>query len=340
MPTACDVSGNSILIIDDEEVFSKQLSTLLHSLGLEVTRVENAQQALDKIANTKFDLILCDIVMPELDGIAFLKAFREQDRATPVVMISGHNDMRKVDSALKLGASDYLMKPIRDVQDFKSNILSYFSVPELDQVGRSGLLQDNLAEHLGHYRANDMAASRLLTDLLPETPQMIANFHVYYRRRGVHIVPEFLSIKDGRFCLFAFDLSGLAQDASVAGVIVKSLINEAYRRYNQGRDKVITCPDKFCASVNRQLWRAHIKAPIPFFHLVSDEVGTQFEFCNAGFVELSGTLAAHSKAVAMPLGTSELSKYQLQKLNLKEPIADFGLGNLHGERLYFKLGCL
>jgi len=340
MPNFCKMSGRSVLVIDDEPVFCQQISAVLQKLGCLVSIVADGKKALDFLAAKKVDLILCDIFMPVLDGIGFLKEFRAKDSGTPVVMISGHNDMQQVDQALKLGASDYLVKPVRNISEFESSLASYFIAPELDKVGRGGLLQDGLADHLGHYRANDMAASRLLTDLLPETPQILSGFHIYYRRRGVHIVPEFLPINNGRFCLFAFDLSGLGQDASVAGVIVKSLINEGYRRYNQGRDKVITTPDKFCASINRQLWRAQIKAPIPFFHLVTDDVGLEFSYCNAGFVEFTGLLNAGSEVAAMPLGTSELSRYQLQYIKLSEPVADFGLGNLHGERLYFKIGSI
>ena len=334
MSYANAASGQVVLLIDDDPIFTAQMSAVLDKFEFKVITASNGKAALPLLENHQVDLILCDLLMPVLDGIGFLKQFRKHNKTTPVVMISASDDIYQVDQALKLGAIDYLIKPIRHIQDFMTTLKSFFPAFESEQERQIGGMQSDLMEHLGYFRANDLAASRLLSDFLPETPQTIANYHIHYRRCGAHIVPEILLLNEAQCCLFVFDLSALGKDAAVAGVIVKSLINEAYRRYTQGQDEVISLPDKFCASLNRQLWRAKLNAPIPFFQLVISK--KERVYANAGFTEVSGCLK-NEVATGMALGVSESTSYSKKQLKCSESLLAFSLENLAGEQLHLKI---
>ena len=101
-----------ILIIDDERSIR---ATLKEILEFEKYLVETAQDGIEgyKMAEeTNFDLIFCDIKMPKIDGIETLKKIVENNILTPVVMISGHGDIETAVHTLKIGAFDYIEKPL------------------------------------------------------------------------------------------------------------------------------------------------------------------------------------------------------------------------------------
>ena len=103
-----------LLIIDDERGIRNTLKEILADEGHEVDVAENGKLGLEMAQAKSFDLIFSDIKMPEMDGIEFLTALKSGDEPldTPIVMISGHGDVETAVQALKLGAYDFLLKPL------------------------------------------------------------------------------------------------------------------------------------------------------------------------------------------------------------------------------------
>ena len=102
------------LIIDDERGIRNTLREILADEGYEVDVAENGRQGLEMAQAKAYDLIFTDIKMPEMDGIELLTALKSGEEAieTPVVMISGHGDVETAVQALKIGAYDFLLKPL------------------------------------------------------------------------------------------------------------------------------------------------------------------------------------------------------------------------------------
>ena len=103
-----------IIIIDDERGIRNTLREILADEGHEVEVAENGKQGLEMAQAKAYDLIFSDIKMPEMDGLELLKALKEGEETaeTPVVMISGHGDVETAVQALKMGAYDFLLKPL------------------------------------------------------------------------------------------------------------------------------------------------------------------------------------------------------------------------------------
>lgn len=103
---------SKILVIDDQESIRRTLKDILEYESFEVSLANDGQQGLDLIQKQKFDVILCDIKMPKIDGIEFLETIQKTDDTTPVIMISGHGDIDTAVESIKKGAYDYIGKPI------------------------------------------------------------------------------------------------------------------------------------------------------------------------------------------------------------------------------------
>lgn len=101
----------SILLVDDEENLHEALRLNLEMEGYEVTSAYDGNEALQKIANEYFDLIIMDIMMPEVDGISVTETVRVNNNDVPILMLSARNSSADRVLGLKKGADDYLTKP-------------------------------------------------------------------------------------------------------------------------------------------------------------------------------------------------------------------------------------
>lgn len=104
---------SKILIIEDEETIRRVLVSILseENESYQVDIAEDGVVGLEKIKNNEYDLILCDIKMPRMDGVELLEAVKKIDSEIPIVMISGHGDMETAINTMRLGAFDYISKP-------------------------------------------------------------------------------------------------------------------------------------------------------------------------------------------------------------------------------------
>lgn len=146
---------SNILIIDDEKAIRKTLSEILSYEGYKIEEAGDGEEGLRRFRDKTFDVVLCDIKMPKLDGIEFLDKVREMNPDVPVIMISGHGTIETAVEAVKKGAYDYIAKPpdlnrllitIRNAMD-KTNLVAETKVLKRkvskveDMIGQSEPIQ-------------------------------------------------------------------------------------------------------------------------------------------------------------------------------------------------------
>ena len=100
-----------ILIIDDEKAIRKTLSEILSFEGYKLDEAADGEEGLKKFKDKTFDVVLCDIKMPKIDGIEFLQKAGEVNPDIPIIMISGHGNIETAVEAVKKGAYDFISKP-------------------------------------------------------------------------------------------------------------------------------------------------------------------------------------------------------------------------------------
>jgi two-component system nitrogen regulation response regulator NtrX len=143
---------SNILIIDDEKAIRKTLSEILSYEGYKIEEASDGEEGLKRFREKNYDVVLCDIKMPKLDGIEFLDKARESNPDIPVIMISGHGTIETAVEAVKKGAYDYISKPpdlnrllitIRNAMD-KTNLVAETKVLKRkvskveEMIGESG----------------------------------------------------------------------------------------------------------------------------------------------------------------------------------------------------------
>ena len=106
------MADEKVLLVDDEVDFVEALSERLEARGLRVTVAVSGTEALERAREQRFDAVVMDLAMPGLDGIEALKVLREEHPEVQVVLLTGQGSVKKGVEAMKVGAMDFLEKPV------------------------------------------------------------------------------------------------------------------------------------------------------------------------------------------------------------------------------------
>lgn len=101
-----------ILVVEDDSRLNKAVCNFLNNSGYETIGVLSALEAYDAMYHTKFNLIISDIMMPEVDGFEFAKSIRENDQTTPILFMTAKDDLPSKSKGYMAGIDDYMVKPI------------------------------------------------------------------------------------------------------------------------------------------------------------------------------------------------------------------------------------
>lgn len=105
------MSTGKILVVDDEDIVRTSCSRTLSPEGYEVRLAKNGAEGLQMASEERFDLVLTDLKMPDMDGIEVLRIIKEQWPETAVIIVTGYQTVDTAVKAIKLGAYDYIEKP-------------------------------------------------------------------------------------------------------------------------------------------------------------------------------------------------------------------------------------
>lgn len=164
------MNGARLLLVDDEEGIRTVLSLVLADMGHDVRTAANGNEALALLHDRPADVVLTDVRMPGMDGLALLAAVREAWPDTGVIMLTGHGDMELAVKSLRLGATDFLTKPVGDEA----------LAVALDRAFERRRLRMALRAHTEHLEALVEARTRELVEVerlagMGETAAMLAH---------------------------------------------------------------------------------------------------------------------------------------------------------------------
>lgn len=112
-PKSAEETSKRLLIIDDEENMRHMLTVLLRRIGYVADTAVDGREGLEMLDRQDYDFILCDVKMPRMDGMAFLRAAEDRLEGTTVIMMSAYGNIDTAIEAMKLGAYDYIAKPFK-----------------------------------------------------------------------------------------------------------------------------------------------------------------------------------------------------------------------------------
>ncbi len=231
-------SKPQLMVIDDDHVVRQGIVAYLEDSGFEVGEYSDGDQALENLANNLVDLVITDFKMPGKDGLDILKAVHEISPETPVIIISGIGGVRDVVEALRLGAADYLLKPLADIEVL---VLAINRALE-----RTLLVKENLAyrrqlekankelrEYVRVLERDHQAGRRLQSKLLPRKPVSLDNLTVTHRIfPSLYLSGDFIDygyVSNRFLSFYLVDVSGHGAAPAFVTIWLKQLVRHYMR---------------------------------------------------------------------------------------------------------------
>jgi sigma-B regulation protein RsbU (phosphoserine phosphatase) len=271
---------SKILAVDDNRDMILLLGTLLEKEGYQVTTASSGQEALEKVKKQLPDLILLDVIMPEIDGLQICKILKEDKKTqhVPVIMLSVKADRMDKVAGLDTGADDYITKPFHDAE-LLARIRSHLRVKDLNDALQT--LNEKLAEKQKALEEELEQGRRIQMSMLPHENPNIQGYDI----TGLCIPAaevggdyyDFIPLADNRLSVAIGDVAGKGIPAALLMAMAKSCL------YTQ----VATDPNVFSVlnALNRVIQEMRGLNPIlfmTFLYSTLDRNRHILEFSNAG----------------------------------------------------------
>lgn len=326
-----DEAAHSLLVIDDEPFVRDSLTAYLEDSGYRVYEAADGREGLELFNQLQPDLVLLDLKMPNMDGLTLLKELGQHPSDTPVIVISGAGVMSDVVQALRYGASDYLIKPIADMEVLEHAIARCLEQGKLRRENlryRQQLEEANreLRASLSALQQDQQAGRHVQMKMLPPTPKRFGSYRFSHR-----IVPSlylsgdfvdyFLVGKD-YVVFFIADVSGHGASSAFVTVLLKNLFARKRSDYLHRDDPAILSPAAMLDRANRELMATDIGKHVTLCVGVLDTRGNTLLYSVAGHLPApilaGGGQARYLEGKNPPVGLFEDAEYSAELLQLPD----------------------
>ena len=215
--TTAKKNKGSVLLVDQEPTVIQKVRCWLIDAGYRVEVITNSGVALDWWRDNRPEVVICDVCLDGIDGLSFLSAITSEDKETQVIMISSQGDRESIVQALRLGAADFLLKPIDDytvLEHAVSRGVADYRLMVENRTYREQLELKNakLNESLRLLKEDQEAGRTVQLKLLPPEKRQYDSLNIDYR-----IIPslylsgdfiDYFRVSDSQYGFYLADVSG------------------------------------------------------------------------------------------------------------------------------------
>lgn len=316
-------------MIDDDRLVRDSMCVYLEDAGYDVLSAASAREGLNQCRGQHPDVVLCDLRMPDMDGLQVLEILTREQPETPVIVISGAGVITDVVEALRLGATDYLVKPISDMAVLDHAVRSALHKASLEQENlqyKEELESANaeLEANLDLLRQDQEAGRQAQLQLLPEPLGQYGRWQFSHAViPSLYLSGDFLDyfeIDERRIGFYLADVSGHGAASAFVTMMLKSLINHPLRRFRSHGDATITQPDRMLAYLNSELLQANLGKYLTLFYGVLDRENGELHYSNGGHYPrpllYQGGQQRFLGDGSFPVGLFDWAKFETASTNL------------------------
>jgi len=301
-----------ILCIDDSKLNRVFISKILAPLNIDISEAENGIKGLEMLNGKDYDLILLDIIMPEMDGFGFLKEFQKRAKKEfiPVILMTGLDDLNSKIKGLNIGADDYLLKPLNE----EELIARVFSLLRLKKVN-SELYQKNQL-----IKRELEAAKKIQQFIIPDN----FDFINYPKISGIYLPIEDIGgdffdcykLDEDRSAFLIADVTGHGIPAALTMTMSKMLFSIYAEKFNNAADLM--------HEINKQLRGTLLDMQyITAFYLIYNKSEKTLSYSNAGHTRPLYYKASKNQIVALDsfgwfIGISDDTDYEEKKISVSD----------------------
>lgn len=327
----------TILIIDDDPVVRNAIASYLSEKNFRIILSGDAKEGIESVHEQLPDLILCATALPVMDGFETIQLILKDRPDLPIIMLSNISSTEEAIKAMRLGASDYLIKPIEDMEILSLSIASVLSKAKLLSENRRyqkklELINHELETTVEIFKQDQQAGRHVQMSMMPLSPQILSDYHFAHR-----IIPSlFLSgdfvdykpISKNKVIFYIADVSGHGSSSAFITVLLRFRIEQMRREYIRSRFTGIFSPASIFTELNKDLLDSGLDKHITAFMGIIDRSKKTLAYSVAGHYPLP-VMYKDGKAEfikikksSFPIGLLDEAEYFEEEMKLEE---DFSL---------------
>ncbi|MBM7059172.1 SpoIIE family protein phosphatase [Pseudomonas sp. UL073] len=315
-------SSASLLIIDDDDVVRASLAAYLEDSGFQVLQASNGLQGLQVFEQEKPDLVVCDLRMPQVDGLELIRRINALEVEVPVIVVSGAGVMGDVVEALRLGAADYLIKPLEDLAVLEHAVRRALDRAHLrleNRRYREKLETANreLEASLHLLQEDQNAGRQVQMNMLPVTPLDIDDLQFAHQ-----IIPslylsgdfvDYFRVDDHRVVFYLADVSGHGASSAFVTVLLKFMTTRLLYESRRGGQLPEFKPSDVLGHINRGLINCKLGKHVTMLGGVIDQQKGTLTYSIGGHLPLpvlySNGEARYLEGRGLPVGLFDEAAY-------------------------------
>lgn len=319
----------TLLLIDDDEIVRASIAAYLEDSDFKILLADNGLQGMEVFERERPDLIICDLRMPQIDGLELIRRVNELDTPTPIIVVSGAGVMTDVVEALRLGAADYLIKPLEDLAVLEHSVRRALERVRLSQENeryraKLEVANTELQASLQLLQEDQNAGRQVQINMLPVTPWECAGLNFAHE-----IIPslylsgdfvDYFRLDEYRVAFYLADVSGHGASSAFVTVLLKfmttRLLYESKRKGALPEFK----PSAVLDHMNRGLINCKLGKHVTMLGGVIDERNNSLTYSIGGHLPLpvlfSDGAGRYLEGRGMPVGLFEEAEYVDVKIEL------------------------
>lgn len=331
MSEQAHLTAARVVVIDDDDLVRDSMCVFLEDCGYDVTPAARARDGLKICQENPPAVVLCDLRMPDMDGLKVLEVLSREQPGLPVIVVSGAGVMTDVVEALRLGASDYLVKPIADLEVLAHAIRSVIHKVHLEKENKQyrddlEFANAELEENLSLLRKDHEAGRQAQLQLLPEPVHHFGNWEFSHAVvPSLYLSGDFLDyfeIDEQHVGFYLADVSGHGAASAFVTMMLKSLINHPLRRFRSHGETVILDPAALLSYLNTEVLQANLGKYLTLFYGVLNIETGQLKFANGGQYPrpllMNGAKQQFLGGNSFPVGLFDWASYETEERMLAE----------------------
>jgi serine phosphatase RsbU (regulator of sigma subunit) len=318
-----------ILTIEDESPIRDGIVAYLEDSGFTMLEANDGPSGLEMLRREHPDVVLCDLRLPGMDGLEVLSTITRESPETPVIVVSGVSQLNYAVQALKLGAWDYVTKPIHDMAVLESAVRRVMKHADLLRQNREyrehlETLNRELAQTLKHLQEDEEAGRRMQYQLLPEDNLRFGSYT--FRRRlfpSMYLSGDFVdyfSIDDRHIGFYMADVSGHGAASAFVTAMLNTMVIQYRDAFWQSGDETIMHPQQTLQRLNHDLCRQNLDKHLTLFYGVIDLERHTLHYSSAGQFPYpllyDGQAVCTLECPGRPLGLFEDAAYKVRQREL------------------------
>ncbi|WP_312246603.1 two-component system response regulator RssB [Stutzerimonas nitrititolerans] len=305
----------TLLIIDDDDVVRASLAAYLDDSGFRVLQAPNGPKGLELFDSERPDLVICDLRMPQMDGLELIRLISERQNDLPVIVVSGAGVMNDAVEALRLGAADYLIKPLEDLAMLEHSVRRALDRSRLRLENRRYREQletanRDLQASLHLLQEDQDAGRQVQMNMLPVTPWTTDDFHFAHQ-----IIPslylsgdfvDYFRVDEHRIGFYLADVSGHGASSAFVTVLLKFMTTRLLYESRRGGTLREFKPSEVLDHINRGLINCKLGKHVTMLGGVIDQEHNVLHYSIGGHLPMpvlyDGERARYLEGRGLPVG--------------------------------------